>query len=107
MIYDYCLFNHGFKFQDSVCNGCHDLTVLNVITSDITIITIKNVDYCCIIHNISKSEAINLLKNYVVGERWYIYFTLFKTVFAIYKTVDCEYSTNSRNKSLEILKLKY
>ena len=24
----YCFLNHGFKFQDSVCNGCHDLTVL-------------------------------------------------------------------------------
>ena len=21
-------FIHGFKFQDSVCNGCHDLTML-------------------------------------------------------------------------------
>ena len=23
----YCFFNHGFKFQDSVYNGCHDLTI--------------------------------------------------------------------------------
>ena len=30
--------------------------------NDIAIITVKNVDYCCIIHN-SKSEAINLLEN--------------------------------------------
>ena len=37
--------------------------MLSVDTSDIAIITIKNVDYCCIIHNISKSEAINLSKN--------------------------------------------
>ena len=33
--------------------------------SNIAIITVKNVDYCCIIHNISKSEAINLLENSV------------------------------------------
>ena len=57
MISHYCLFNHGFKFQDYVCNGCHDLTMLSVNISDIVIITIKNVDYYCIIHNISKSEA--------------------------------------------------
>ena len=25
MTYHYQFFNHGFKFQDSVCNGCHDL----------------------------------------------------------------------------------
>ena len=40
----------GFKFQDSVCN----------------VIIVWNVDYPCIIHNISKSEAINLSKNYVL-----------------------------------------
>ena len=27
MIFHYWLFNHGFEFQDSVCNGCHDLNV--------------------------------------------------------------------------------
>ena len=56
-------FNHRFKFQDSVCNGCHDLTMLNVNISNISIIAVKNVGYCCIIYNSSKSEAINLLKN--------------------------------------------
>ena len=39
--------------------------------SDIAIIIIKNVDYR-IIHNISKSEAINLLKNSVLENRGYI-----------------------------------
>ena len=24
-------FDYEFKFQDSVCNGCHDLTILSVI----------------------------------------------------------------------------
>ena len=67
MICHYWLFNHGFKFQDYVCNGCHDLTMLSVNISDIAIITIKNVDYRCIIQNISKSEAINLLKSSVLG----------------------------------------
>ena len=43
MIGHYWFFNQGFTFQDSVCNGCHDLTMLSVNRSDITIITIKNV----------------------------------------------------------------
>ena len=72
MIRHYWFFNHIFIFQDSVCTGCHDLTMLNVNISNIAIITIKNVDYCCIIHNISKSEAINLLKNSVLDDRGYI-----------------------------------
>ena len=64
MVCHYFFFNHGFKFQDCVCNGCHDLTMLSVTISDIAIITVKNVDCCCIIHN-SNSEAINLSWVYI------------------------------------------
>ena len=53
MICHYCfvLFYHGFKFQDSVCNGCHGVTMLSVNISDTSIITVKNIDYCCIINS--------------------------------------------------------
>ena len=64
MICHYWFFNRRFKFQDSVCNGCHVLTILSVNVSDIAVITIKNVDYHCVTHNISQSKAINLLENY-------------------------------------------
>ena len=72
MIYHYWFFNHKFKFPDCVCNGCHDLTMLSVNISYVAIITIKNFDYRCIIHNISKSEAINLLKKSVLENCRYI-----------------------------------
>ena len=43
----HCLyFNHGFKFQDCVWNGCHNLTMLCLNISDIPFISVKNVDYC-------------------------------------------------------------
>ena len=54
------VFNHRFKFQDYVCNSCHDFTMLCFIRSDITITTAKNIDYRCIIYK-SKSKVINLL----------------------------------------------
>ena len=63
MICHYWFFNHGFKFQDSAFNGCQDLTSLCLNISNIAIITIKNVEHACVIHNIIKSEAINLLEN--------------------------------------------
>ena len=66
-------FNHRFKFQDSVCIGCHDLTTLTVNITNIAFITIKNVDYRFIIHKIDKSEAVNLLTNSVLEDRGYIY----------------------------------
>ena len=62
MICHYYFLNHGFELQDYVCNGCHDLTILCLNIRDVAIITDKNVDYRCIIHDNSKSEAINLLK---------------------------------------------
>ena len=67
----YWYFNHGFKFQNSVCNGCHDLTVLFLNLSDIAIITVKDIDYRCVVHDISKAEAIHLLENSVLDCRGY------------------------------------
>ena len=73
MVCHYWFFNHGLKLQDSVCNGCHYLTVLCLNISDMAIITAKGVDYQCIIHGISKSEPIYLLENFVLDDRGYIW----------------------------------
>ena len=65
-------FNQGFTFQVFICNGCHILRLLCLNISDTAIITVKNVDYRCIINNISKTEAINLLENSVLEDRGFI-----------------------------------
>ena len=54
IIWHYWFFNHGFEFQDSAWNGCHDLTMLIVNIYDIVIITIEIVDYRCIIHSLKQ-----------------------------------------------------
>ena len=41
MICNYWFFNHEIKFQNYVCNGCHDLTTLFVDIGGIEIVTIK------------------------------------------------------------------
>ena len=66
IICDYWFFNNGVKFQDSVCNRCHHLTILCFNISKIAIITVWNVDYRYIIHDIIKFEIINLLENSVL-----------------------------------------
>ena len=40
--------------------------------SDVTIITAKSDNYCCIIFYINKSDAINLLENFVLDDLEYI-----------------------------------
>ena len=72
MVCYYWYFNHGFKFQKSACNVCHDLMMLCLNISGIAIITVKNVDCQCIIHDNSKSEAIRLLENFVLDDGGYI-----------------------------------
>ena len=56
--------------------------------SDIAIITIKHVDYCCIIHYISKFEAIHLLKNSVLDHCGYIWNACQKSILKILKKVE-------------------
>ena len=65
----YWFFDHGFEFKNSVCNGCHNLTMLCLKLSNIAIIPVKGVDYRCIIYSISKFEAIHLLEISVLEHR--------------------------------------
>ena len=73
------VFNHGIEFPDSICNDCHDLTILCLDISDIAIITVKGVDYHCIIHEINESEAIHFLENY--GLKYYIYIYIYTYIY--------------------------
>ena len=59
--------NKGLKFQPNVCNKRHDLLMMSMnlilLYCNIAILNIKNADYCCIISEITKNEAINLMQN--------------------------------------------
>ena len=49
----------GFNFQQDVCNGCHDVSMISINFNDIAILYIRSVHYRCIINGIGDSEAIN------------------------------------------------
>ena len=68
----YWHFHPGFKFQSSVCNGCHNFMMLSLSLSDIAFMTVKGFYYRCIIHGVSKSEATHMLKISVLDDRGYI-----------------------------------
>ena len=69
MVFHYSIFNHGFKYHDSVFDGCHDLLIQWVNISNIGISTVKSGGYRCITHDISKYDAISLVKNSVLHDR--------------------------------------
>ena len=49
--------NKGFKFKSNAYNGYHDSLIMSLSLSDIATLSIKGVDYHCIISRYSKNEA--------------------------------------------------
>ena len=45
IFHHYCYFNHGFKFQNFVCNGCHDLLMLCLNISNVAIFSVTGINF--------------------------------------------------------------
>ena len=61
--------NIGFKFEEHVCNKCHDLLTIAHSLKDIAILSAKGVTFICILMGISKNEALKRLNNSVTYDR--------------------------------------
>ena len=51
----------GFKFQTDVYNGCCDVLMMSMNIIDTAFLNNHSVHYRCIINEITKNEAVNLL----------------------------------------------
>ena len=56
-------------YQPYVCNDSHNFSMTVVDLSDFSVLNIKNVDYRVYISNIDKKEAVNILKNFLLGDK--------------------------------------
>lgn len=56
-------FINRFRFQQTVCNGCHDALIMSIDTNNINILNVCGVDYRFVIFRIIKSAAINPSKD--------------------------------------------
>ena len=56
------------KFQPSVWNCCHGVSMISIDLNHFAILIIFSADYISIINGISKSERMNLLKNVELNE---------------------------------------
>ena len=59
----------GFKFQEHVCNKCHDLLAIAYSLKDIAILNAKGNTYRCILMGISKNEDLKRLNNLVTYDK--------------------------------------
>ena len=53
----------GYEYEPYVCNGCHDLSMMVYDLKNVAILNVKGVDYRCVLWNMTKYNAVNLLNN--------------------------------------------
>ena len=58
-----------FKFEDYVCNRCHDLLTMAHSLKNIAILSTKGGIFRCILMGISKNEGLKRLNNSVTYDR--------------------------------------
>ena len=59
----------GFKFEEHVCNKCHDLLTIAYSLKDIAILNAKGATFRCILMGISKNEGLKRLNNSITYDR--------------------------------------
>ena len=55
----------GFKFEEHVCNKCHDLLTMAYSLKNIAILSAKGATFRCLLMVISKNEEMKKLNNSV------------------------------------------
>ena len=59
----------GFKFEEHVCNGCHDLLTMAHSLKNIAIECAKGTTFTCLLMGINKNVALKRLNNSVTYDR--------------------------------------
>ena len=66
----YCFFKDiGFKFEEHVCNKCHDLLTMAYSLKNIAILSAKGATFRCLLMGISKNKGFKKLNNSVTYDR--------------------------------------
>ena len=53
----------GYRFGQSVCNKCHDISLMTYKLENIVMLNVKDVDYRCVLWNMTRNDAINRLNS--------------------------------------------
>ena len=59
----------GFKFEEHVCNECHDLLTMVYSLKNIAILSAKGATFRCILWGISRNEGLRRLNNSVLEDK--------------------------------------
>ena len=59
----------GFKFEEHVCNRCHDLLMTAYSLKNIAILNAKGATFMCILRGISNNKGLRRLNNSVLEDK--------------------------------------
>ena len=59
----------GFKFDEHICKGCHDLLTMAYGLENIAILSAKGATFRCILWGISRNEGLRRLNNSVLEDK--------------------------------------
>ena len=59
----------GFKFEEHVCNGCHDLLTMAYSVENMAILRAKEATFRCILWCISRNEGLRRLNSFVLEDK--------------------------------------
>ena len=65
----WCFKDIGFKFEENVCNRCHDLLTTAHSLKNIAILSARGNTFRCLLKGISKNECLKRLNNSVTYDR--------------------------------------
>ena len=61
--------NVEFKFEEHVCNGCHDLLTMAYLLENMVILSAKGATCRCVLGGISRNEGLRRLNNSVLEDK--------------------------------------
>ena len=59
----------GFKFDEHICKGCHDLLTMAYGLENIAILSAKGGTFRCILWGIGRNEGLRMLNNSVLEDK--------------------------------------
>ena len=59
----------GYKFEEHVCNGCHDLLLMVYSLENIAILSAKGATFRCVLWGISRNESLTRLNSSLLGNK--------------------------------------
>ena len=72
-----------FKFEEHICNGCHDLLTTAYSLENIAVLNAKGATFRCILWGISKNESLRRLNSSVLEDKGVMGFSPNKTAIEI------------------------